>query len=233
MKTINAWSQVPRFESEEDEAAFWMETRIDSRLMNQALLRADNRNQILAHNSSANGNVGAGISFLWFNTYPASVFMGDIGSLALGGALGTLAMLSKNELVSVLINGVFLFEAAIAPPATKKPREWPLRHTLCRWTAPPRKIAAGKYELRCRTIDANGVAQPGDSDEIQQISLFVPPAPGSTYTLLFGGQETGVINYVGGNVPDAASMLGIGRATLYYKVKQYGLVPAEMEARPT
>ena len=43
MKTINAWSQVPRFESEEDEAAFWLETRIDSRLMNQSLLRADNR----------------------------------------------------------------------------------------------------------------------------------------------------------------------------------------------
>ena len=43
MKTIAAWSQVPRFESEEDEAAFWMQTRIDARLMNQALLRADNR----------------------------------------------------------------------------------------------------------------------------------------------------------------------------------------------
>jgi predicted DNA binding CopG/RHH family protein len=43
MKAINAWNSVPRFESEEDEAAFWMETRIDSRLMNQALLRADNR----------------------------------------------------------------------------------------------------------------------------------------------------------------------------------------------
>ena len=43
MKTINAWSQVPRFESDEDEAAFWLETRIDSRLMNQSLLRADNR----------------------------------------------------------------------------------------------------------------------------------------------------------------------------------------------
>ena len=43
MKSINAWSQVPRFESEEDEAAFWMDTRIDVRLMNQALLRADNR----------------------------------------------------------------------------------------------------------------------------------------------------------------------------------------------
>jgi len=54
--------------------------------------------------------VGAGISFLWFNTYPASVFMGDVGSLALGGALGTLAVLSKNELVSAIINGVFLVE---------------------------------------------------------------------------------------------------------------------------
>ena len=43
MKTIAAWNQVPRFESEEDEAALWMETRVDARLMNQALLRADNR----------------------------------------------------------------------------------------------------------------------------------------------------------------------------------------------
>ena len=54
--------------------------------------------------------VGAGISFLWFNSYPATVFMGDIGSLALGGALGGLAVLSKNELVSGLIHGVFLIE---------------------------------------------------------------------------------------------------------------------------
>lgn len=54
--------------------------------------------------------VGAGISFLWFNAYPASVFMGDIGSLALGGALGGLAVLSKNEVVSAIINGVFLAE---------------------------------------------------------------------------------------------------------------------------
>ncbi|MFZ5471941.1 MAG: phospho-N-acetylmuramoyl-pentapeptide-transferase [Myxococcota bacterium] len=54
--------------------------------------------------------VGAGISFLWFNTYPASVFMGDIGSLALGGALGGLAVLSKNEVVSAIIHGVFLVE---------------------------------------------------------------------------------------------------------------------------
>jgi phospho-N-acetylmuramoyl-pentapeptide-transferase len=54
--------------------------------------------------------VGAGISFLWFNAYPASVFMGDIGSLALGGALGGLAVMSKNEFVSALIHGVFLVE---------------------------------------------------------------------------------------------------------------------------
>jgi phospho-N-acetylmuramoyl-pentapeptide-transferase len=54
--------------------------------------------------------VGAGISFLWFNAYPASVFMGDVGSLALGGALGTLAMLSKNELASAIVHAVFLGE---------------------------------------------------------------------------------------------------------------------------
>lgn len=55
--------------------------------------------------------VGAGLSFLWFNTYPASVFMGDIGSLALGGGLGGLAVLSKNEIASAIIHGVFLAEA--------------------------------------------------------------------------------------------------------------------------
>jgi phospho-N-acetylmuramoyl-pentapeptide-transferase len=54
--------------------------------------------------------VGAGISFLWFNTYPASVFMGDVGSLALGGGLGGLAVLSKNEVISAIIHGVFLAE---------------------------------------------------------------------------------------------------------------------------
>jgi phospho-N-acetylmuramoyl-pentapeptide-transferase len=54
--------------------------------------------------------VGAGLSFLWFNSYPASIFMGDIGSLALGGALGGLAVLSKNEVVSALIHGVFFAE---------------------------------------------------------------------------------------------------------------------------
>ena len=45
-------------------------------------------------------------------------------------------------------------------PKTKKPREWPIRYSLCHWTAELPKLAAGKYEVRCRTIDANGIAQP-------------------------------------------------------------------------
>jgi phospho-N-acetylmuramoyl-pentapeptide-transferase len=55
--------------------------------------------------------VGAGIGFLWFNAYPAQVFMGDIGSLALGGALGTVAVLSKHELLLAVIGGLFVIEA--------------------------------------------------------------------------------------------------------------------------
>jgi len=54
--------------------------------------------------------IGASIGFLWFNAYPAAIFMGDVGSLALGGALGMLAILTKNELISALLNGVFLLE---------------------------------------------------------------------------------------------------------------------------
>src|SRR5258706_10169458 len=54
---------------------------------------------------------GAGIGFLWFNTYPAAVFMGDVGSLSLGGALGMLAVLTKNEFTLVILGGVFVIEA--------------------------------------------------------------------------------------------------------------------------
>ncbi len=53
---------------------------------------------------------GAGVAFLWYNTYPASVFMGDVGSLALGGGLGMLAVLTKNEFASAILHGVFLAE---------------------------------------------------------------------------------------------------------------------------
>ncbi|WP_375321226.1 phospho-N-acetylmuramoyl-pentapeptide-transferase [Aliivibrio logei] len=54
--------------------------------------------------------VGAGFGFLWFNTYPAQVFMGDVGSLALGGALGTIAVLVRQEFLLVIMGGVFVVE---------------------------------------------------------------------------------------------------------------------------
>jgi phospho-N-acetylmuramoyl-pentapeptide-transferase len=54
---------------------------------------------------------GAGLGFLWFNCYPASIFMGDVGSLALGGALGTVALLIKKELLLVIVGGIFVIEA--------------------------------------------------------------------------------------------------------------------------
>jgi len=54
--------------------------------------------------------VGAGLGFLWFNTYPAQVFMGDVGSLALGAALGVIAVLVRQELVLFIMGGVFVIE---------------------------------------------------------------------------------------------------------------------------
>lgn len=53
---------------------------------------------------------GGGVGFLWYNAFPASVFMGDVGSLALGGALGAIAVLTKNEFLSAIVHGVFLAE---------------------------------------------------------------------------------------------------------------------------
>lgn len=54
--------------------------------------------------------VGAGLGFLWFNTYPAQVFMGDVGSLALGASLGVIAVLVRQELVLLIMGGVFVME---------------------------------------------------------------------------------------------------------------------------
>ena len=54
--------------------------------------------------------VGAALGFLWFNAHPAEVFMGDTGSLALGGLLGTMAVLIKQELLLVIVGGVFVAE---------------------------------------------------------------------------------------------------------------------------
>ena len=51
------------------------------------------------------------LGFLWYNTYPAQVFMGDVGALALGGALGTVSVITKNEFLLALCGGVFVMEA--------------------------------------------------------------------------------------------------------------------------
>ena len=65
-------------------------------------------------------------------------------------------------------------------PATQEPRTWPLRHTLCRWTTEPRRLTPGNYELRCRTIDLAGHAQPmprpfpkSGRNQIQTVKLEV------------------------------------------------------------
>jgi len=57
------------------------------------------------------GILGAGLGFLWFNCYPASIFMGDVGSLSLGGAIGVVALLIKKELLLVIVGGIFVAEA--------------------------------------------------------------------------------------------------------------------------
>jgi phospho-N-acetylmuramoyl-pentapeptide-transferase len=54
--------------------------------------------------------VGAGLGFLWYNAYPAQVFMGDVGSLSLGGALGTLAVATKQEILLAIVGGIFVLE---------------------------------------------------------------------------------------------------------------------------
>ncbi|MBI2646045.1 MAG: phospho-N-acetylmuramoyl-pentapeptide-transferase, partial [Deltaproteobacteria bacterium] len=55
--------------------------------------------------------VTAGLGFLWFSSYPAAIFMGDVGSLALGGALGTLAIMVKQEILLMIVGGIFVAEA--------------------------------------------------------------------------------------------------------------------------
>ncbi len=55
--------------------------------------------------------IGAGVGFLWYNSYPAQIFMGDVGALSLGGALGTIAVLTKNEFLFLILGGVFVVEA--------------------------------------------------------------------------------------------------------------------------
>jgi phospho-N-acetylmuramoyl-pentapeptide-transferase len=54
--------------------------------------------------------VGASLGFLWYNAHPAEVFMGDVGSLSLGGALGTMAVVTKHELILIVVGGIFVVE---------------------------------------------------------------------------------------------------------------------------
>ena len=54
--------------------------------------------------------LGAGLGFLWFNTYPAQIFMGDVGALALGAALGAMAIVARHEIVLFIMGGVFVME---------------------------------------------------------------------------------------------------------------------------
>ena len=90
--------------------------------------------------------VGAALGFLWFNSYPAQVFMGDVGSLALGGAIGTLAVLTQAELLLPLIGGIYVVEAgsviiqvvSFKLTGRRVFRMAPLHHhyELCGWAEP-------------------------------------------------------------------------------------------------
>ena len=98
----------------------------------------------------AAGMIGAVVGFLWFNCHPAQVFMGDTGSLPLGGLLGYMAVVARQELLLVLVGGVFVAEAAsvilqVAWYKWRKRRSVPLRTA-----APPFSIPrlAGKQDRR-------------------------------------------------------------------------------------
>ena len=75
--------------------------------------------------------VGASLGFLWYNSYPAEIFMGDVGSLALGGAIGTVAILIKQELLLPIVGGVFVLEGF--PSSSRSPRSSSPGSASSRW----------------------------------------------------------------------------------------------------
>jgi phospho-N-acetylmuramoyl-pentapeptide-transferase len=89
-------------------------------IVSYLVARADFARYLLVPHVAGGGEIavflaallGASLGFLWFNAHPAQVFMGDTGSMMLGGALGTTAVLLKQELLLVVIGGVFVAEAA-------------------------------------------------------------------------------------------------------------------------
>src|SRR2546422_1565183 len=86
--------------------------------------------------------IGAAIGFLWFNCHPAQVFMGDVGSLALGGAIGTLAVVTKAELLLPLIGGLYVVEAGsgLIPGAALQANRTPV---FFLWPPPPPSRVGG------------------------------------------------------------------------------------------
>ena len=90
--------------------------------------------------------IGAGLGFLWFNSYPAQVFMGDLGSLSLGSLIGSMAVISKNEFLLLIFGGIFVIEALsvilqVASFKTRKKRIFkmaPIHHhfELAGWAEP-------------------------------------------------------------------------------------------------
>jgi len=101
--------------------------------------------------------VGASIGFLWYNAHPAEIFMGDVGSLALGGAIGTVAVLIRQELLLPFIGGIFIIEAAsvILQVGSYKLRtrsvssEWPpCTTTLNNWAGANSKIIVRLLDRR-------------------------------------------------------------------------------------
>ncbi len=98
----------------------------------------------------AAGMIGAVVGFLWFNCHPAQVFMGDTGSLPLGGLLGLMAVVSRQELLLVLVGGVFVAEAASVILQVGWYKSWKRRIFLCCAAAPSFSVPrlAGRQDRR-------------------------------------------------------------------------------------
>jgi phospho-N-acetylmuramoyl-pentapeptide-transferase len=97
--------------------------------------------------------VGAGLGFLWFNTYPAMVFMGDIGALALGAALGVVAVYVRQELVLVIMGGIFVMEtvSVILQVGSYKLTGWPEPRVIVRfWIITVVLVLIGLASLKVR-----------------------------------------------------------------------------------
>ena len=98
--------------------------------------------------------VGASIGFLWYNAHPAEIFMGDVGSLALGGAIGTVAIMIRQELLLPFIGGIFMLEAAVGDPAGGQLQAAQEAHLQDGAAAPPlRATGLERVQSDCPLLD--------------------------------------------------------------------------------